>query len=175
MRWPRLERILTRAPLSYRVVRQSGSHKTLESTGRPTLRLSFHDRQELPGSIIRKILVQDVGLSDADARALLQATENGMTIHLDVHLDTADSGSMVWWADTADIPGLTVAAPSLGELEILSREAVLEAGVDDPAVKLRLVDEAPPSSAEITARADGTEPAGTAADASRTAGHLAKT
>ena len=98
-----------------------------------------------------------------------------MTIHLDVHLDTADSGSMVSWADAADIPGLTVAAASLGELEILSREAVLEAGVDDPAVELRLVDEAPPSSAEITARADWTEPAGTAADASRTAGHLAKT
>jgi len=98
-----------------------------------------------------------------------------MTIHLDVHLDTADSGSMVWWADTADIPGLTVAAASLGELEILSRQAVLEAGVDDPVVELHLVDEAPPSSAETTARADGTQPAGTAADASRTAGRLAKT
>jgi len=98
-----------------------------------------------------------------------------MTIHLDVHLDTADSGSMVWWADTADIPGLTVAAASLKELEILSREAVLQAGVDDPTVELRLVDEAQPSAAEIAARADWTEPAGTAADASRTAGRLAKT
>jgi len=98
-----------------------------------------------------------------------------MTIHLDVHLDTADSGSMVWWADTADIPGLTVAAASLGELEILSREAVLEAGVDDPEVELRLVGEAPASAAEFTVHADSTEPAGAAADASRTAGHLAKT
>jgi len=66
-----LERILTRAPLWYRVVRQTGSHRTLEASGRPTLRLSSHDRQELPGSMIRKILVHDIGLSDADARALL--------------------------------------------------------------------------------------------------------
>jgi len=97
-----------------------------------------------------------------------------MTIHLDVHLDTADTDSMVWWADTADIPGLTVAAASLEELEILSREAVLQAGVDDPVVELHLADEAPSSAAELTGHADRTEPAGTAADASKTESRVAK-
>lgn len=71
MRWPRLERILTRHPLNYEVTRQRGSHRTLTAPGRPTLHLSFHDRQELPGGLIRKILVQDVGLTESEARNLL--------------------------------------------------------------------------------------------------------
>lgn len=71
MRWPKLERILTRQPLNYVVTRQTGSHRTLEAPGRPTLHLSFHDRQELPGGLVRKILVQDVGLSEEEARSLL--------------------------------------------------------------------------------------------------------
>ncbi len=70
MRWPQFERVLARAPLHYAITRQVGSHKTLEAPNRPTLHLSFHDRQELPGSMIRKILTEDVGLSDAEARAL---------------------------------------------------------------------------------------------------------
>lgn len=97
-----------------------------------------------------------------------------MTIHLDVHLGTADSGTVVWWADSTDIPGLTVAAPSLRELEILSRAAVLEAGLDDPTVELHLVDEAPPSAAEFTLHLDRGAPENTASDASRTAGQLVK-
>jgi hypothetical protein len=33
--------------------------------------LSFHDRQELSGGMIRKILVDDVGLSEEEALSLL--------------------------------------------------------------------------------------------------------
>lgn len=71
MRWPQLERILTRHPLNYTITRQNGSHRTLDAPGRPTLRLSFHDRQELPGGLVRKILVQDIGLTEDEARKLL--------------------------------------------------------------------------------------------------------
>lgn len=71
MKWPELRRILERAPLGYRVTRQSGSHKTMEADGRPMLHLAFHDSQELPGGLIRKILLKDVGLSDQEARALI--------------------------------------------------------------------------------------------------------
>lgn len=71
LRWPALERILTREPLGYRVTRQRGSHRTMEAPGRPTLHLSFHDQQEIPPGLIRKILVHDVGLSDDDAQSLL--------------------------------------------------------------------------------------------------------
>ena len=70
MRWPRLKRILERAPLSYRITAQEGSHRTLEALGRPTLHLSFHDAQELPGGLVRKILVKDVGLTEDEARKL---------------------------------------------------------------------------------------------------------
>ena len=71
MRWPQLRRILEREPLSYQIVRQDGSHRTLEADGRPRLLLSFHDKQEIPGRLVRKILVQDVGLTDDEARSLL--------------------------------------------------------------------------------------------------------
>ncbi len=71
LRWPELERILTRAPLGYRISRQKGSHRTFEAPGRPTLHLSFHDNQEIPSGLVRKILVSDVGLAEDEAIALL--------------------------------------------------------------------------------------------------------
>lgn len=72
LRWPQLARILSREPLSYRVTRQKGSHRTLESPGRPTLHLSFHDNAELPRGLVRSILVHDVGLSVEEALRLLR-------------------------------------------------------------------------------------------------------
>jgi predicted RNA binding protein YcfA (HicA-like mRNA interferase family) len=71
IRWPKLSRVLEAEPLGYRVTRQAGSHRTLEADGRPTLHLSFHDRQEIPSGLVRKILIQDVGLTDDEALALL--------------------------------------------------------------------------------------------------------
>jgi predicted RNA binding protein YcfA (HicA-like mRNA interferase family) len=72
MRWPKLLRVLQREPLSYTVTRQSGSHRTLESTsGKPTLHLAFHDNAEIPSGMVRKILVRDVGLSEVEALQLL--------------------------------------------------------------------------------------------------------
>ncbi len=72
MRWPELYRVLSRKPLQYRIVRQSGSHKTLQSeTGYPELNLAFHDDHELAGGLVRKILCKDVGLTDTQARKLI--------------------------------------------------------------------------------------------------------
>jgi predicted RNA binding protein YcfA (HicA-like mRNA interferase family) len=68
----RLLAVLQRAPLEYEVVSQRGSHRVLESrAGYPRLRFSFHDRVELGPTIVRKILVGDVGLSEEEALALL--------------------------------------------------------------------------------------------------------
>lgn len=69
--WPDLKRLLERAPLGYTITRQEGSHRTMEAIDRPTLHLSFHDRQELPGGLVRKILVKDVGLTADEALQLL--------------------------------------------------------------------------------------------------------
>ncbi len=69
MRWPAFRRVLE--SLGYRITRQKGSHKRLEADGRPPLRVSFHDGQELPGSLVRKILVNDVGLTEDEARRLV--------------------------------------------------------------------------------------------------------
>ena len=67
----RLLVVLERRPLSYRVVRRSGSHRRLKAPGRPPLTFAFHDKATIPASLVRKILVSDVGLDEADARRLL--------------------------------------------------------------------------------------------------------
>ena len=64
--------ILLREPLAYVVVRQKGSHRRLRSSnGHPEIGFSFHDGATISGSLVRKILVADVGLSEEEARKLL--------------------------------------------------------------------------------------------------------
>jgi hypothetical protein len=41
-----------------------------------------------------------------------------------IHIDAGEH-DFVWWAESPDVPGLTVAAPSLPELRTLIDEAVL--------------------------------------------------
>jgi predicted RNA binding protein YcfA (HicA-like mRNA interferase family) len=63
--------ILERTQLNYRVVRQSGSHRRLESEGRPAFTFAFHDKATIRPALVRKILVKDVGLAEDEARKLL--------------------------------------------------------------------------------------------------------
>jgi predicted RNA binding protein YcfA (HicA-like mRNA interferase family) len=64
--------ILGRQPLAYRVVRQSGSHRRLESpNGYPPLTFAFHDDTTIPRGAVKKILCKDVGLTEAEALALI--------------------------------------------------------------------------------------------------------
>jgi predicted RNA binding protein YcfA (HicA-like mRNA interferase family) len=63
--------ILQREPLGYEIKRQKGSHRKLESrNGYPPLGFSFHDRVTIPPGLVRKILVQDVGLTLEEAAEL---------------------------------------------------------------------------------------------------------
>jgi predicted RNA binding protein YcfA (HicA-like mRNA interferase family) len=72
MRGRELLRVLERAPLFYSVVRRRGSHKTLKSTaGYPDLHLAFHDKAEIPGGLVRKVLCGDVGLTEEQVRGLI--------------------------------------------------------------------------------------------------------
>jgi predicted RNA binding protein YcfA (HicA-like mRNA interferase family) len=67
-----LLRVLMRKPLNYKVVRQSGSHRKLESrNGYPNVGFSFHNKRTIPGGMVRKILTEDVGLTEAEARKLV--------------------------------------------------------------------------------------------------------
>jgi predicted RNA binding protein YcfA (HicA-like mRNA interferase family) len=67
-----LLRVLKRAPLNYRVVHQTGSHRKLESaSGYPPIAFSFHDGVTVPSGLVRRILVSRVGLTEADALDLL--------------------------------------------------------------------------------------------------------
>ena len=66
-----LLRILERRPLSYRVVRRAGSHRRLKSPTHPSVTYAFHDNATIPGGVVRKILVRDVGLGEDEARKLL--------------------------------------------------------------------------------------------------------
>jgi hypothetical protein len=43
----------------------------MESPDYPPLTLAFHDRATIPGGLVRKILVRDVGLAEGKARKLL--------------------------------------------------------------------------------------------------------
>jgi predicted RNA binding protein YcfA (HicA-like mRNA interferase family) len=63
---------LCRKPLGYVVVRQEGSHRTLRADGRPDLLFAFHDRSSIAPGLVRKILMSDIGLSDAEAWKVLR-------------------------------------------------------------------------------------------------------
>lgn len=63
--------VLERQPLSYRVVRRTGSHRGLESAEYPPLTFAFHDKATIPAGLVRKILIRDVGLVEDQARKLL--------------------------------------------------------------------------------------------------------
>lgn len=63
--------VLCREPLNYRVVRQVGSHRRLEAPNRPALMLAFHERTTIAPGLVRKILIDDVGLTEDEARRLL--------------------------------------------------------------------------------------------------------
>jgi predicted RNA binding protein YcfA (HicA-like mRNA interferase family) len=72
LRAQRFLAILLREPLLYEIVRQRGSHRKLRSNaGYPDLGFSFHDRETLPGGLVREILVNDVGLSEEAAFRLV--------------------------------------------------------------------------------------------------------
>jgi predicted RNA binding protein YcfA (HicA-like mRNA interferase family) len=70
MKARRLLAILMREPLNYRVVRQSGSHRTLRASGRPQITFAFHARELRPREV-RHVLLNDVGLGESEALDLL--------------------------------------------------------------------------------------------------------
>jgi predicted RNA binding protein YcfA (HicA-like mRNA interferase family) len=71
MKAKRLLAVLEREPLGYEVARQSGSHRRMRSPDHPPLTFAFHDGATIPGGLVRKILVRDVGLDEEEARKLL--------------------------------------------------------------------------------------------------------
>lgn len=67
----KLMSILMAEPLGYRVVRQNGSHRRIEAPDHQPLIFAFHDRDTIPPGMVRKILMEQVGLDENDARRLL--------------------------------------------------------------------------------------------------------
>jgi predicted RNA binding protein YcfA (HicA-like mRNA interferase family) len=67
----KLLRVLQAQPLGYRIVRQSGSHRKMESPNHPTITFSFHDSQTIRPSTVKNILCNQVGLAEQDALTLL--------------------------------------------------------------------------------------------------------
>jgi predicted RNA binding protein YcfA (HicA-like mRNA interferase family) len=63
--------LLKRKPLGYEVVRQKGSHRRFESpNGYPPLTFAWHDGATIPRGAVRKVLINDVGLSEEEASEL---------------------------------------------------------------------------------------------------------
>jgi predicted RNA binding protein YcfA (HicA-like mRNA interferase family) len=71
MKAKRLLAILLREPLNYRVARQRGSHRWMAAPGRPSFTFAYHDRRELRPSQVKRVLVDQVGLEEAEALDLL--------------------------------------------------------------------------------------------------------
>jgi predicted RNA binding protein YcfA (HicA-like mRNA interferase family) len=67
----KLPAILERGPFHYRVVRQAGSHRRLQSSDYPPLTFAFHDNATVPPWTVPKILLRDIGLAEDEARKLL--------------------------------------------------------------------------------------------------------
>lgn len=73
MKARQLRRILEREPLRYHADRTKGSHVRLKSdAGYPPLTFAFHDRQDLPGGLVKRILTNGVGLAEDEAWDLTQ-------------------------------------------------------------------------------------------------------
>lgn len=63
---------LLESELGYFIKAQRGSHKKMASRdGHPQLTFAFHDGDEVPPGLVRKILVKDVGLAAEAASQLL--------------------------------------------------------------------------------------------------------
>lgn len=58
--------------LGYETVRQRGSHQKMEAEGRPSLTFAFHPGKEIGPRAVQKVLVQDVGLTQEEALAILK-------------------------------------------------------------------------------------------------------
>jgi predicted RNase H-like HicB family nuclease len=64
-----------------------------------------------------------------------------MSVTVAIHLDPTES-DVVWWAESADLPGFSAAAPTLRDLRKLIDEAVsMEVG--EAEIDLQLVGEEP--------------------------------
>jgi predicted RNA binding protein YcfA (HicA-like mRNA interferase family) len=57
--------------LGYTVSRQKGSHRQMDADGRPRLTFAFHSAETIPAGMVRKILVDQVGLDAETARKLV--------------------------------------------------------------------------------------------------------
>lgn len=65
-------RRLLRREFGYKVVRQQGSHRSLRSPTHPPLTLYHADGADMWPPLIRKILVQDVGLTLEQAKEVVK-------------------------------------------------------------------------------------------------------
>ena len=67
--------LLQREPLAYeekKGKRRTGSHRHLVSrNGHPDIGFWCHDKDTLKGSVVREILVKQVGLPESEARKLV--------------------------------------------------------------------------------------------------------
>lgn len=63
---------LLESQLGYEVIRQDGSHCVLRAKGRPQIVFAFHNGATVPPRIVRAILVQQVGLTLAEAEEVVK-------------------------------------------------------------------------------------------------------
>jgi predicted RNA binding protein YcfA (HicA-like mRNA interferase family) len=73
MRGRELLRLLMRPPLSYRIIRQRGSHRRLASDrGYPPISYAYHDADTVGPAAIRRVLIRQIGLEPSVCEAVLR-------------------------------------------------------------------------------------------------------
>jgi predicted RNA binding protein YcfA (HicA-like mRNA interferase family) len=71
MKGSALERLLKSSDLGYVIKGQRGSHRKMESPHHPPILFSYHDGADVSPNAVKKILTQDVQLSEEDAMRVL--------------------------------------------------------------------------------------------------------
>jgi len=64
--------LLTRSPLNYSVAHRAGSHRKLVSaSGYPEIGFAFHDKETIGGGVVKRMLCEQVGLTEQEALDLI--------------------------------------------------------------------------------------------------------
>lgn len=131
--------------------------------------LALHAGSDIPAGLVRKILVDDVGLSVEEAKGYSEEEmTTAMDVRLLVHLEDGSDGSLVWWGDVPELPGFSVTAETLAEL--ISRahwalaDVLADEGRDLGDVAVFLVQEGPLTGNPVVSRRNDDEHGATTGD-----------
>lgn len=111
--------ILERKPLSYRVSRQSGSHRRMEAPGRPPLTFASTTTPRFPPAWFARFSSETLDLPKTRPGSYSDLEDLMETVRVIYHHE-ADG----WWAESPDVEGWSAAGDTYAEVVKLAEEGV---------------------------------------------------